>query len=63
MGFIFAIITAVVIATSAGGANTFSDGTQVNPPIEIGTADQGDNTQCLAPCTYDAATDTYNCPC
>ena len=64
MDFIFTIITAVVIATSAGGAgNTTSGGDEVSPPEPGVISNEGDTTQCLAPCSYDAATDTYSCPC
>ena len=64
MDFIFTIITAVVIATSAGGAvNTMNGGDEVGPPPSVVTDDQSVPTQCYAPCTYDPSTDTYYCPC
>ncbi|MFL6229850.1 MAG: hypothetical protein ACJ741_13845 [Pyrinomonadaceae bacterium] len=61
MELIFSIITAVVIATSAGGDSTIN-GDAGSTPAPPGAAEQ-DQRQCLAPCTYDEATDTYICPC
>jgi archaellum component FlaG (FlaF/FlaG flagellin family) len=61
MDFIYAIVAAVVITASAGGAATQQ--TVIVTGAGADAADQVNQTQCDAPCSYDAETDTYFCPC